>query len=253
MPLTPVQNKMTKSLVIVESPAKAKTIGKILGKDFQVKASVGHIRDLPRNKLGVNVRKNFEPLYEILHDKQGVVDELREAAKIADQVYLAPDPDREGEAIAWHLSEVLNLPKKKIHRVRFNEITPDAVKAAMKKPTQIDTHLVDAQQSRRILDRLVGYKISPILWRKVNGRSAGRVQSVAVRLICEREAEIDSFEPKEYWSIKAELTKARSKTAFVAPLAKYDGKRVIAASEKMSSTAMVNRQREASKINRQKD
>jgi DNA topoisomerase-1 len=230
---------MTKSLVIVESPAKAKTIGKILGKDFQVKASVGHIRDLPRNKLGVNVRKNFEPLYEILHDKQTVVDELREAAKHADHVYLAPDPDREGEAIAWHLSEVLDLPKKKIHRVRFNEITPDAVKAAIKKPTQIDSHLVDAQQARRILDRLVGYKISPILWRKVNGRSAGRVQSVAVRLICEREAEIDEFEPKEYWSIKAELTKSRSKTSFIAPLAKYDGKRVIAASEKMSSTAMV--------------
>ncbi|HEY9755201.1 MAG TPA: type I DNA topoisomerase [Oculatellaceae cyanobacterium] len=230
---------MSKSLVIVESPAKAKTIGKILGKDFQVKASVGHVRDLPRNKLGVNVRKNFEPLYEILHDKQAVVDELKAAAKSADQVYLAPDPDREGEAIAWHLSEVLNLPKKKCHRIAFNEITPDAVKAAMKKPRQIDSHLVDAQQARRILDRLVGYKISPILWRKVNGRSAGRVQSVAVRLICERESEIEQFEPKEYWSIKAELTKARGKTSFLAPLAKYDGKRVIAASEKLSNTAMV--------------
>jgi DNA topoisomerase-1 len=230
---------MSKSLVIVESPAKAKTIGKILGKDFQVKASVGHVRDLPRNKLGVNVRKNFEPLYEILHDKQTVVDELREAAKLADQVYLAPDPDREGEAIAWHLSEVLNLPKKKCHRIAFNEITPDAVKAAIKKPRQIDSHLVDAQQARRILDRLVGYKISPILWRKVNGRSAGRVQSVAVRLICEREAEVENFEPKEYWSIKAEFTKARSKTSFIAPLAKLDGKRVIAASEKLSATAMI--------------
>jgi DNA topoisomerase-1 len=230
---------MSKSLVIVESPKKAKTISKILGKDFQVKASVGHIRDLPRNKLGVNVRKNFEPSYEILQDKQTVVDELREAAKEADHVYLAPDPDREGEAIAWHLSEVLNLPKKKLHRIKFNEITPDAVKAAMKHPEPIDSRLVDAQQARRILDRLVGYKISPILWRKVNGRSAGRVQSVAVRLICERESEIDSFEAKEYWTIKAELTKARSKQPFIAPLARYDGKRVIAASEKLSSTAMI--------------
>ncbi len=230
---------MSKSLVIVESPAKARTIGKILGKDFQVKASVGHIRDLPRNKLGVNVRKDFEPLYEILPDKENTVAELREAAKTADQVYLAPDPDREGEAIAWHLSELLNIPKKRLHRIIFNEITKDAVLAAMKRPRAIDRRLVDAQQARRVLDRLVGYKISPILWRKVNGRSAGRVQSVAVRLICEREVEIENFEPKEYWSIKAELTKSRSKSAFSAPLAQWQGKRVISASDKPSNNAMV--------------
>src|SRR5271156_1342221 len=193
---------MSKSLVIVESPAKAKTISKILGKDYQVKASIGHIRDLPRNKLGVNVRKNFEPEYEILRDKEPIVEELREAAKLADKVYLAPDPDREGEAIAWHLSELLDLPKAKCHRIEFNEITKDAVLAAMKAPRQIDKRLVDAQQARRVLDRLVGYKISPLLWRKVNGRSAGRVQSVAVRLICEREEEVDSFDPKEFWSVK---------------------------------------------------
>lgn len=230
---------MSKSLVIVESPAKAKTISKILGKDFQVKASVGHIRDLPRNKLGVNVRKNFEPEYEILREKEPIVEELRAAAKEADKVYLAPDPDREGEAIAWHLSELLSLPKTKLYRIEFNEITKDAVLAAMKAPRKIDKRLVDAQQARRVLDRLVGYKISPLLWRKVNGRSAGRVQSVAVRLICEREAEIDKFEPQQYWSIKADLTRQRSKQAFTAALYKYDGKRVIAATDKETATSFI--------------
>jgi len=230
---------MTKSLVIVESPAKAKTISKILGKDFQVKASIGHVRDLPRNKLGVNVRKNFEPQYEVLREKEPIVEELREAAKSADHVYLAPDPDREGEAIAWHLSELLELPAKKVHRIEFNEITKDAVLAAIKSPRQIDRRLVDAQQARRVLDRLVGYKISPLLWRKVNGRSAGRVQSVAVRLICEREEEVDGFNAKEYWSIKAELSRTRSKQAFTAPLAKYKGKRVIAASDKSTAASMI--------------
>lgn len=230
---------MGKSLVIVESPAKAKTISKILGSDFQVKASIGHVRDLPKNKLGVNVRKNFEPQYEILRDKEPIVKELREAAKAADKVYLAPDPDREGEAIAWHLSEILELPEKKLHRVEFNEITKEAVLNAMKKPRQIDRSLVDAQQARRLLDRLVGYKISPLLWRKVNGRSAGRVQSVAVRIICEREEEIDRFEPQEYWSVKAELAKARSKNSFLMNLAKYDGKRIVAASDKQTATSMI--------------
>lgn len=230
---------MAKSLIIVESPTKTKTISKILGKDFQVKASVGHVRDLPRNKLGVNVRKNFEPQYEVLRDKEPIVKELKEAAMEAEHVYLAPDPDREGEAIAWHLSEILDLPAKKVHRIEFNEITKDAVMAAIKTPRKIDQRLVDAQQARRVLDRLVGYKISPLLWRKVNGRSAGRVQSVAVRLICEREAEIEAFEAKEYWSIKAELSRTRSKQAFVAPLYKYDGKRVIAASEKSAANTMI--------------
>jgi DNA topoisomerase-1 len=230
---------MTKALVIVESPAKAKTISKILGKDFQVKASIGHVRDLPRNKLGVNVRKNFEPQYEVLREKEPIVEELREAAKQVDKVYLAPDPDREGEAIAWHLSELLDLPKNKLHRIEFNEITKEAVLAAIKSPRQIDKRLVDAQQARRVLDRLVGYKISPLLWRKVNGRSAGRVQSVAVRLICEREAEIESFDPKEYWSIKAELSRARSKQTFTAALVKYEGKRVISASDKPGTNTLV--------------
>jgi DNA topoisomerase-1 len=240
---------MPKSLVIVESPAKAKTISKILGKDFQVKASVGHVRDLPKNKLGVNVRKNFEPLYEILKDKEPIVAELREAALLADKVYLAPDPDREGEAIAWHLSEILDLPKKKVHRIEFNEITKEAVLAAIKAPRQIDKRLVDAQQARRVLDRLVGYKISPLLWRKVNGRSAGRVQSVAVRLICAREDEVDGFTPQEYWTIKAELSRAKTKTFFTAPLSKWQGKRVIAASEKATAqTIVVDTKKFADKI-----
>ncbi|MBS1990618.1 MAG: type I DNA topoisomerase [Cyanobacteria bacterium SZAS LIN-2] len=230
---------MPKFLVIVESPAKAKTISKILGKDYTVKASVGHVRDLPKNKLGVNVRKNFEPLYELLKDKEPIVAELKEAASTADKVFLAPDPDREGEAIAWHLSEILDLPKKKVHRIEFNEITKDAVLAAIKAPRQIDKRLVDAQQARRVLDRLVGYKISPLLWRKVNGRSAGRVQSVAVRLICARETEVDSFTPQEYWTIKAELSRAKSKTFFSAPLSKWQGKRVIAASEKATAQTTV--------------
>ena len=230
---------MPKSLVIVESPAKAKTISKTLGKDFQVKASAGHVRDLPKNKLGVNVRKNFEPQYEILKDKEPMVEELKEAASAADKVYLAPDPDREGEAIAWHLSEILDLPDKKLHRIEFNEITKDAVLAAIKAPRRIDKKLVDAQQARRLLDRLVGYKISPLLWRKVNGRSAGRVQSVAVRLICEREAEVEGFVPQEYWQIKAELSRSRSKAFFTAPLSKWQGKRVIAASEKPTAQSMV--------------
>lgn len=228
-----------KSLVIVESPAKAKTISKILGRDFQVKASIGHVRDLPKNRLGVNVRKNFEPQYEILREKEPIVKELKEAAAEAQTVYLAPDPDREGEAIAWHLSELLDLPKSKLHRIEFNEITKEAVLAAIKSPRQIDKRLVDAQQARRVLDRLVGYKISPLLWRKVNGRSAGRVQSVAVRLICEREQDVTSFEPKEYWSIKASLSKAKAKQTFAAPLYKWKDKRVIAASDKPTAQTMV--------------
>ncbi|MBL0186659.1 MAG: type I DNA topoisomerase [Candidatus Obscuribacter sp.] len=230
---------MPKSLVIVESPSKAKTISKILGKDYQVKASAGHVRDLPKNKLGVNVRKNFEPQYEILKEKEPMVEELKEAAANVDRVYLAPDPDREGEAIAWHLAEILGLSEKKVQRIEFNEITKDAVLAAIKSPRRIDKKLVDAQQARRLLDRLVGYKISPLLWRKVNGRSAGRVQSVAVRLICEREQEVEGFEPQEYWQIKAELGRARSKAFFTAPLSKWKGKRVIAASEKGTAQSMV--------------
>jgi len=188
-------------------------------------------------------------MYVILADKEPIVEELKEAASTADKVYLAPDPDREGEAIAWHLEQILDLPKKKVHRIEFNEITKDAVQAAIKSPRKIDKRLVDAQQARRVLDRLVGYKISPILWRKVNGRSAGRVQSVAVRLICERENEVENFEAKEYWTIKADLSRARSKSFFSAPLARWQNKRVVAASEKQSAqTIIIESKKQADEI-----
>ncbi len=216
---------MAKSLVIVESPAKAKTISKILGKDFQVKASSGHIRDLPKKKLGVDVRKKFLPSYEIMPDKQKVVDELHKSAEGCANIYLAPDPDREGEAIAWHLSIILEDLGINIKRIEFNEITKDAIKKAIKKPRDIDTEKVNAQQARRVLDRLVGYKISPLLWQKVKrGLSAGRVQSVSVRLICDRENEIEAFKPEEYWTVDAEVSKD-NKNKFFAGLAKFNGKK----------------------------
>lgn len=222
-----------KYLVIVESPAKSKTLTKILGAGYLVKSSVGHIRDLPSKGLGIKVKENFEPSYEVLSGKQKVVDELNQFAKKAEKVYLASDPDREGEAIAWHLSHVLGCPKKKVTRVSFNQITPDAVRQAINSPRDIDLDLVNAQQARRILDRLVGYKISPILWRKIGGRSAGRVQSIAVRLICEREEEVRKFVPQEYWSIKALVddTKDSKKQKFEVNLVQVDGKRIIAPKE----------------------
>lgn len=193
---------MGKNLVIVESPAKAKTIGKFLGKNYTVKASVGHLRDLPKSKLGVNTESNFEPEYITIRGKGPVVTEIKKEAKKADKVFLATDPDREGEAISWHLSHLLGIDEGDPIRIEFNEITKDAVKKAIKSPRAIDRDLVDAQQARRVLDRLVGYKISPILWFKVRkGLSAGRVQSVATKIICEREREINAFVPKEYWEI----------------------------------------------------
>src|SRR5919205_619109 len=200
---------MAKSLVIVESPAKAKTIGKYLGKQFIVKASLGHVKDLPKRDLAVDVERDFTPKYEVIEGKKKLISELKEAAKRVDSVYLAADPDREGEAICWHLKEELE-PKKSdkpaIFRVMFNEITANAVKKAFDKPTAVNVHLVEAQQARRVLDRLVGYKISPLLWDKVRrGLSAGRVQSVALRLIVEREREIRAFVPKEYWTLDADL------------------------------------------------
>ncbi|HEY9856183.1 MAG TPA: type I DNA topoisomerase [Stenomitos sp.] len=217
---------MSKSLVIVESPAKAKTIGKILGKDFQVKASAGHVRDLPKKGLGVDVKKNFAPQYEVLAEKSKVVQELHEAAESADNVFLAPDPDREGEAIAWHLSTLLEDLQKPMRRIEFNEITKDAILRAVQHPRDIDINRVNAQQARRVLDRLVGYKISPLLWQKVRrGLSAGRVQSVAVRLICDREAEIQAFQPKEYWTIAADLLKGSAKTPFASELVRWQGKK----------------------------
>jgi DNA topoisomerase-1 len=216
-----------KSLVIVESPAKAKTIKKILGSSFEIKASVGHIRDLPEKKLGVDVNKNFEPSYEIMSGKKKVVEELNKAAEAADEIFLAPDPDREGEAIAWHIATILQKPQSMVHRIEFNEITKTAIQDAVKNPRPIDMNRVNAQQTRRILDRLVGYKISPILWEKVGkGLSAGRVQSVAVRIICDREKEIQDFVAQEYWKITAELTKQKSNISFVSELSKCDDKKV---------------------------
>ncbi|HLZ80125.1 MAG TPA: DNA topoisomerase, partial [Ktedonobacteraceae bacterium] len=208
---------MTKKLVIVESPAKAKTIEKFLGRDFEVRASMGHIMDLPKKGLGVNTRKDFAPQYEIIEKKDKLIDDLKAASKRADEVILAPDPDREGEFIAWSLKETLGLINP--HRAVFNEITKSAVQAAIKKPREINEDLFNAQQARRVLDRLVGYKISPLLWRRIqSGTSAGRVQSVALRLICDRETEIRAFIPEEYWSITATLSKHQQLERFEANL-----------------------------------
>jgi DNA topoisomerase-1 len=220
-----------KSLVIVESPAKAKTISRFLGRNYTVKASVGHVRDLPKSQLGVDVENGFQPRYITIRGKGPVLKELRDAAKKADRILFATDPDREGEAISWHLADALKVDGQSPCRVEFNEITERAVKSAIKQPRPINQDLVDAQQARRVLDRLVGYKLSPLLWAKVRrGLSAGRVQSVAVRLICEREAEIDAFEPQEYWSIEAELQPAgqadRDKDVFSAKLHNVKGKKV---------------------------
>ncbi|MBI5696339.1 MAG: type I DNA topoisomerase [Nitrospirae bacterium] len=217
---------MSKSLVIVESPAKAKTINKYLGDEFVVKASVGHVRDLPKKRLAVDVENGFKPEYEVIHGKGKIITELKKAAKTADKVYLAPDPDREGEAIAWHVAEELGVPESKLFRVMFNEITSRAVAEAMKHPGKIDQNKVDAQQARRVLDRLVGYQVSPLLWTKVKrGLSAGRVQSVAVRLVCEREAEIQKFVAQEYWSVTAHLA-ADNPPPFTAKLSKESGKKL---------------------------
>ena len=201
---------MAKALVIVESPAKAKTINKYLGRDYKVIASMGHVRDLPKSKLGVDVDDGFAPVYEPIATRKKVIAELKSAAKGATDIYVATDPDREGEAIGWHLAEELGSKKKKIHRLMFNEITKKAVQEAIKHPGAIDMKMVDAQQARRVLDRLVGYKISPILWDKVRrGLSAGRVQSVALKLICDREKEIQKFVPEEYWLLFAQLAGAQ--------------------------------------------
>lgn len=195
---------MAKYLVIVESPAKVKTIKKFLGANYEVAASNGHVRDLPKSSLGVDVDTDFEPKYITIRGKGDVLANLRKLVKKADKVYLATDPDREGEAISWHLSKALKIEEKDINRISFNEITKNAIKASIKEPRKIDMNLVDAQQSRRILDRMVGYRISPLLWAKVKrGLSAGRVQSVALRIICDREDEISAFIPQEYWSIEA--------------------------------------------------
>ncbi len=214
------------NLVILESPSKAKTVKKYLGAGYDVVASTGHIIDLPKSKLGVDVDNNFEPQYVNMKDKADIIKELKKRAKGCDTVYLATDPDREGEAIAWHLSHLLNIDEKAPVRVTFNEITKSGVQYGMSHPRSIDVDIVNAQQTRRILDRIVGYKLSPFLWKKVRrGLSAGRVQSVAVRIIVDREEEIRAFKSTEYWSIDAKFTSASSKKVFAAKLAEVDGKK----------------------------
>lgn len=219
---------MPKSLIIVESPAKTKTLKGFLGKDFAVEASMGHVRDLPASKLGVDIDNNFLPTYEPLKDRKDVLSRLAAAAKGADIIYLASDPDREGEAISWHIASALKLKPSQIRRIEFNEITRTAVEHALANPRDIDMQRVDAQQARRVLDRLVGYKISPVLWRKVKkGLSAGRVQSVAVRLIVDREREILAFLPVEYWSLTATVSPTgQKKHPFDAALTQYQGKKI---------------------------
>jgi len=219
---------MPKNLVIVESPAKAKTINKILGADYRVLPSLGHVRDLPEKRLGVNVEKNFEPEYVTLKDREKILRELRAAAKGAHRVYLAPDPDREGEAIAWHLQAALQglVPAEQFLRVTYNEITAPAIRRAFAAPRALDMNRVNSQQARRVLDRLVGYQVSRMLWRRIRGAtSAGRVQSVALRLVCEREREVLNFVPREFWVVAARLAKQTGADAtFVARLAKVDGR-----------------------------
>ena len=216
---------MAKSLVIVESPAKAKTVNHYLGNDYVVKASMGHVRDLPEKKLGVDVAADFQPTYQVIPEKKKVVAELKKAARESERVILAADPDREGEAISWHLSQLLAEDNPQIFRATFHEITEEGVQAAFRSLGQIDLNLLEAQQTRRVLDRLVGYLISPLLWKKIaRGLSAGRVQSVALRLICDREKEIKAFVSEEYWSIAARL-EASGPPAFKAALAKIDGKK----------------------------
>ena len=218
---------MPKYLVIVESPAKVKTIKKFLGTNYSVMASNGHIRDLPKSTMGVDVENDYEPKYITIRGKGEKLAELKKAAKKADKVYLATDPDREGEAISWHLATALKLDDKKMSRITFNEITKGAVKTALKSPREIDMNLVDAQQARRVLDRMVGYSISPVLWQKVKrGLSAGRVQSVALRIICDREDEINSFIPEEYWSVDAALIPKGNKKPIIAKLTSYKDKKI---------------------------
>ena len=236
---------MAKNLVIVESPAKTKTLSKFLGKDYDVKATVGHIIDLPKSKLGINVDKGFEPDYHVIKGKEKVIDELIKAAKKAEHVYLAPDPDREGEAIAWHVANSLSKNgKPKVHRISFNEITKPAVLEAIKHPGKIDMNKVNAQQARRVLDRLVGYSVSPFLWKTVaRNLSAGRVQSVALRLICEREEEINAFKPQEYWQLIATLANSK-KEEFEARLFKIDDQTVSTPTDEGKNKKIIKSEKE---------
>ncbi|HRY38588.1 MAG TPA: type I DNA topoisomerase [Smithellaceae bacterium] len=227
---------MVNSLIVVESPTKVKTIKKFLGRDFNVVASMGHIKDLPKSTLGIDLEKDFEPTYHVIETKKKIIDELKKAAKTAENIYLAPDPDREGEAIAWHISDVIGTKKNKnIYRVLFNDLTKNTVLEAINHPLKLDFDKYEAQQTRRILDRLVGYQISPVLWDKVKrGLSAGRVQSVAVRMICEREEEINKFIPEEYWNLVAQF-EGINPPPFEAKLHKIDGKKAKISNEEQSA------------------
>ena len=216
---------MAKNLLIVESPAKTRTLKKFLGRQYAVEASVGHVRDLVKKGKDMGIGPDYEPRYEVLADKKDVVKKLRDAAKEAETVYLAPDPDREGEAIAWHIAEILK-DAKDIRRVTFNEITKGAVLKALENPRTIDLKKVDAQQARRVLDRLMGFRLSPLLWEKVKqGLSAGRVQSVALKMVCDRQAEIDAFVPEEYWNLGADLKAARAAARSTPACSRIDGKK----------------------------
>ena len=228
---------MAKYLVIVESPAKVKTIKKFLGKNYEVMASNGHVRDLPKSQLGFSPENDFEPKYITIRGKGEILAKLRKEVKKADKIYLATDPDREGEAISWHLTKALKLHDKDVSRISFNEITKSAVKTSLKKPREIDMDLVDAQQARRMLDRMVGYRISPLLWAKVKrGLSAGRVQSVALRIVCDREEEINAFIPEEYWSLEASLLPEGEKKPIVAKLMDKNGEKIeITSKEQMDA------------------
>lgn len=228
---------MAKTLLIVESPAKAKTIQKYLGSNYKVLASMGHLRDLPKSQFGIDVDNDFEPKYINIRGKGDLIKELKSAAKKVDRIFLATDPDREGEAIAWHLATILGLPIEEKDRVVFNEITKEAVKEAVKNPRVLDMSRIDAQQGRRLLDRIVGYKLSPLLWKKVKwGLSAGRVQSVAVRLICDREAEIERFISEEYWTIGAKLGKGAKSAVFDGTVSTYQGEKLLVHTEKEAMT-----------------
>ena len=223
---------MAKYLVIVESPAKVKTIKKFLGANYEVMASNGHVRDLPKSQLGFSPEDDFEPKYITIRGKGDILAALRKEVKKAEKIYLATDPDREGEAISWHLYYALKLEGKKVYRITFNEITKTAVKDALKNPREIDMDLVDAQQARRVLDRMVGYRISPVLWAKVKrGLSAGRVQSAALRIICEREEEISAFIPEEYWTLDAVLDVEGEKKSLTAKYYGHGDKKVTIKSE----------------------
>lgn len=239
---------MAKNLVIVESPAKSRTLTRFLGKDFEILSTVGHLVDLPKSKLGVDPENDFQPDYTVVKGKEKILNELKKAAKKVDNVYLAPDPDREGEAIAWHVANHLKGIKANIYRVTFNEITKTAVTGAIKNPRQIDLDRVNAQQARRVLDRLVGYMVSPFLWKTVaRNLSAGRVQSVALRVICEREVEIDAFVKQEYWKIRTNLAN-KKKAAFWANLFKIDGQTVVKAGDESKTKVTITSEKEAKAI-----